>query len=102
MLADVTRFVRPAKPWRLRLNGGSMSPNILEGDELLVEPGRAPRFGDVVVFPNDRKLVAHRVIGTVTEIRRSGRIVDSNVRSAPAALKLRARLALKYYLRLTR
>lgn len=128
MLPEVLRFARPQRAWSLRLTGGSMMPHIREGDELLVEPHRAPAFGDVIVFPHAEKLVAHRIIGTgspiltagdasrgaiehidpqdvlgtVIEIKRSGAVIDSRVRSRRAALLLRARLALKYYLRLAR
>jgi hypothetical protein len=128
MFADVVRFVRPSRPWSLRLTGFSMLPRMLEGDELLVNPDRSPGLGDVIVFPHRGKLVAHRIIGTgqlfltagdasrgalehvdradvlgtIVEIRRSGRVVNSQVRSRTVAVLLRARLALKYYLRLVR
>jgi hypothetical protein len=128
MFADVVRFVRPSQPWSLRLTGMSMLPRMLEGDELLVDPARYPGLGDVIVFPHQDKLVAHRVVGTgavfltagdasrgalehveradvlgtVVEIRRSDRVVQSHVRSRIVALLLRARLALKYHFRLVR
>jgi signal peptidase I len=111
------------------LNGGSMSPLLLDGDELLVDPTRgAPRLGDVIVFPQGEILVAHRVIqmgrelrtagdasrgqcervdpgtilGIVTEVRRRGYVIHSAVKSPVKALFLRARLALQYHFRLHR
>lgn len=129
MFADVVRFARPQRPWQLLLRGGSMSPGMLDGDNLLVVPQRRkPRLGDVIVFPQQNILVAHRVIGsgstlltagdastgkrefvpyedvlgTVVRVERNGRPILTRVSSAIAALRLRARLALKYYLRLTR
>jgi len=129
MLNDVLSMVRPKHPWRLHLHGYSMSPTMLEGDELLVVPQDEPaRLGDVVVFPYREQLVAHRVIGAgevlrtagdasrgaveridprevlgkVTEVRRRGRIIHSYASSPVKAVFLRARLALRYHLRLHR
>lgn len=105
-----------------------MSPGIREGDELLVDPHRAPRLGNVIVFAQGEMLIAHRVIGTgaslltagdasstvrekvdprmvlgtVVEIRRRGSIIRSPLRSPIRALILRARLALKYHTRIRR
>ena len=128
MLTDVLRFAAPKQPWRMRLSGHSMSPTIRDGDEMLVDPGRRPRLGDVVVFTHDEKLVAHRiiestqpyitagdasrgmrehvapedVIGTVGEVRRAGRVVQMDSRSIVRAFWLRMRLAIAYHVRVTR
>jgi hypothetical protein len=129
MLSDVVAFARPKGPWYLRLTGFSMSPSLLDGDDLLVDPARgAPQIGDVIVFPHGNILVAHRVIeigakirtagdasrgqtecvdrsavlGIVTEVRRRGAVIRSDMRSTWKAMLLRARLALRYHLRLHR
>ena len=129
MLAEIVRVARPKRPWQLRLTGGSMSPRILDGDTLTVVPQRDGfRLGDVVIFPHGGILVAHRIIGVgktlltagdastgklehvpqddvlgaVVRVERRGRLVHSHVSSPLAAMLLRARLALKYHLRLRR
>ena len=51
-------------PVRLPVLSGSMSPTLLPGDTLLMRPasGKDMRAGDVAVFVRDGKLLAHRVI----------------------------------------
>jgi signal peptidase I len=48
----------------LPLLSGSMAPTLLPGDLLTVRPldGNRAHVGDIVVFRDDRKLVAHRLI----------------------------------------
>lgn len=127
--SDAVLMGRPAQAWWLRLTGFSMYPRLLPDDELLVEPRSAgPKFGQVIVFPYRGHLVAHRVIGlgaqvraagdastgqvehipydqilgTVVSVRRSGRVIRAVLRSPSVAFALRARIALRHYLRIRR
>jgi hypothetical protein len=60
-----------------RATGGSMNPTIREGDRVTVEPvaPSAIRVGDIVLYRNDRSVIAHRVVKIEA--------CPSNVRSAP-------------------
>jgi hypothetical protein len=127
--AQAVRMARPQAPWWLRLTGYSMAPALVENDELLVEPRIGmPRLGEVIVFPHNGRLVAHRVIGvakplrtagdasrgqiervpyeevlgTVISARRDGRTIAAPVYSPLRAIGLRVRIALLYYARINR
>ena len=126
-LSDVLAIARRNAPWVLRVSGTSMRPRILPGDRLEVRPRDTIRFGDVVVFARGGSLVAHRVLkaaavlvtagdasrgsteyverrdvlGVGDRVFRSG-MAPFRPRSVPAALALRARIGLKYYLRMKR
>jgi signal peptidase I len=48
----------------LPLLSGSMAPTLIPGDLLTVQPldGKRPHAGDIVVFREEHKLVAHRLL----------------------------------------
>ncbi len=63
-LALTGRAGAPAGPLRLPMLSGSMQPALPPGSLLTIEPCGAAGFarGDVVVFVEDDRLVAHRVL----------------------------------------
>ena len=50
---------------RFRAAGNSMHPTIKQGDTLIIEPCRPANLsrGDIVLFKQDSRLVAHRLVG---------------------------------------
>jgi signal peptidase I len=56
-------FQQARRPIWFPMVGTSMSPQIKEGDMILVQPAQSSiRFGDVIVFKQRGGLIAHRVI----------------------------------------
>jgi hypothetical protein len=75
-----------ARP-RLRMQGVSMLPLLREGMVLELRRFERPgaRIGDVIVFPQDGNLVAHRIVGFGTRhIRTSGDNRPGTVEEVPA------------------
>jgi signal peptidase I len=54
---------------RFRAPGCSMSPAILDGEAITVEPVRPPevRMDDIVLYRAERRVIAHRVVGIDSE-----------------------------------
>jgi phage repressor protein C with HTH and peptisase S24 domain len=126
-LNEILRIAHPRAPWRLRIKGRSMLPNIVPGDDLMVWPGSSARLGDIVVFPHCGELIAHRVIkpgrtfvtagdasygpiehvshadvvGVARYVIRAG-APELPSRSVGVALAVRIRIALRHYLRMAR
>jgi signal peptidase I len=63
-VADILRDrVRQGEPVELTVRTGSMYPHIEPGDLVSLTPADDIRTGDIVVFPRDGMLYAHRVVG---------------------------------------
>jgi signal peptidase I len=58
---------------RLRVTGWSMLPKIWPGDTLVIERASSDVAveGDIVIFSNGRRLVAHRVVAKTSELEDS-------------------------------
>ena len=64
-----TELLSQGRRVRFRAPGCSMSPAILHGDAITVEPVRPPevRTDDIVLYRIERRVIAHRVVGIQSE-----------------------------------
>jgi nickel-type superoxide dismutase maturation protease len=80
-VATAYSFVRWKKPFRVEINGSSMSPTLLPGDwALAVSPGRLRR-GDVVVVEHPERPgveLVKRLTGLPDDLAPDGRILKAD------------------------